>query len=382
MRRVLFILALFLCGPLYGQELTVLPRTGGGGLAVGIDYLWRYNLYEHSRWGLGLSYTAEPWRIVANAGYGLHDHQLKWGVGGRVGVDSCRNGNLYLMAMREYATVGNRYFGGASLADLGGLASFMSLRMSDQLSAIAGYSWSTKAIGGTVDLRIFHGGRLFNNDGLLYRKEGDTIATENGLELRIYLTCGAIKANLLLGRTWPAHKPIAQLLVEDNNNIHFSPFILYLHFQAGITPPNTPYIYMFDLGGTLGSPLYFRNSLLTVAPCQYTANTFILAAPRIGFEEPLFTLTNQLLALGTAPRPFIGLSGVWGRMWGQDEDGRMTYEGLDLQAPSHTVVEAVAGVDGLLRWGLVDYGCALACGFLPAGSQPRWAFMLTAALQQ
>ena len=167
--------------------------------------------------------------------------------------------------------------------------------------------------------------------------------------------------------------------MEDNNTVHLQPFVLHYHTQAGITPPNTPYIYMFNLGGTFGSPLFFRNSLLTARPCEYTANAFALASLRFGLEEPLYSVWNSLFVIGSNPRPFVGLTGACGMMWGQSSDGTLHYESLDLQAPNHGVAEAVVGVDGLVRWGMVDYGCAVACGFHPAA--PRWAWMLTAELK-
>ncbi len=383
-RRLLFILSLLFLGQsLCGQGIPLYRNGSGGGLSLDPDYIWRYNLYEHSRWGLGLTYSSDSdqsWHATANAGYGVHDKQLKWGVGASRLVDARHGGRLYLMATREYAAAGNRQMQWASLTDLGGLASFMSLRMSDQLSATGGYLWYGKGCSSyAVDLRIFRGGRLFDNYGLLYRKDGDTIAPENGLELRLSCHLGGFIGNATIGRTWPAQKTIAQLIVEYNKTFRFSHITLYLHTQAGITPPNTPFIYMFNLGGSLGSPLYFRNSLLTVRPCEYTANAFAIGSLRLGLTKPPFNLWNQLLEIGMYPRPFVGITGAWGMMWGQADDGTLTYEGLDLQAPNHAVAEAIVGIDGILRWGYVDYGTALAVSLLPDRS--RTAILLTAELK-
>lgn len=383
-RRLLFILPLLFLGQsLCCQGIPLYRNGGGGGLFLDPDYIWRYNLYEHSRWGLGLAYSADSeqsWHVVANAGYGLHDKQLKWGLGASIQVDARHDGMLYLMATREYAAAGNRHMQWASLNDIGGLSSFMSLRMSDQLSAIAGYRWYGRDHSFyAVDLRIFRGGRLFDNDGLLYRKDGDVIEPENGLELRFDYTHGGFAADAVVGRTWPAQKTIAQLLVEYNTAFDLSPFTFHIYAQAGVTPPNTPYIYMFDLGGTLGAPLWFRNSLLTVGPCEYTANAFTLGSLRLALAEPLFQAWNSVLVIGTYPRPFVGLTGAWGMMWGQADDGTMTYEGLDLQAPSRAVAEATVGINGLLRWGYVDYGAALAVSLLP--DRTRTAILLTAELK-
>ena len=383
MRRLSAILLFLLIQALHAQVFTVVPNGNGGGLAVDLHYLWRYNLYEHSRWGLGMAYdsdSAQRWHVVANVGYGLRDKQLKWGLGASRLMDSEHGGRFYIIACREYSAAGNRRMQATDITDPGCLASFMSLRMSDQTSVTGGYRWSTPLLAGIVDLRLFCGGRLFNNDGPLYRKDGDTIAPENGIELRLHCAAGGFAAEAVIGTTWPAHKPVAQLLVEYSRTFHLSPFTFHLHAQTGITPPNTPYIYMFDLGGTLGSPLFFRNSLLTIHPCEYTANLFASASSLLRLSSPLFSVYNRVLALGMAPRPFLGIDAEWGMMWGQDGDGRIHYEGLDLQAPCHGVAEAVVGVDGLLRWGVVDYGCAVACGFIPHATSLRWTILLSAEL--
>lgn len=382
-RRLLLILPMLLLGQsLCCQGIPLYRNGSGGGLFLDPDYIWRYNLYEHSRWGLGLVYSADSaqsWHAVANAGYGLHDKQLKWGLGAGRLICPRHNGRLYLMATREYAAAGNRHMQWASIYVLDGLASFMSLRMSDQISAIAGYRWTGRDYSFyVVDMRLFRGGRLFDNNGLLYRKDGDTIAPENGVELRFGYTNGGFNADAIVGRTWPAQKTIAQLLVEYDHTFLLSPFALRLYTQAGVTPPNTPYIYMFDLGGTFGAPLYFRNTMLTIMPCEYTANAFTLGSLRLAFEKPLFQAWNSVLVVGTYPRPFVGVTAAWGMMWGQTDNGTLTYEGLDLQAPNRAVAEAVVGIDGLLRWGYVDYGAALAVSLLPDRS--RTAILLTAGL--
>lgn len=285
------------------------------------------------------------------------------------------------MATREYAAAGNRHMQWGNITDFGGLSSFMSLRMSDQLSAICGYGWRSGYSSMAIDLRLFRGGRLFDNDGLLYRINGDTIAPENGLELRIAYRLGGLAAEALLGRTWPAHKPIAQLLAEYDLTLHNSLFETRCYLQAGITPPNTPYIYMFDFGGTYGSFLYFRNSLLTVRPCEYTANAFVLASLRLRMDRPLYSVWNAMFAVGSNPRPFVGLSAAWGHIWGQDADGCITYEGLDLRSPNSGVAEVVLGVDGLLRWGVVDNGVAFAIRLHPQELQPVFSILLTAELR-
>ena len=389
LRRLLFILPLMFLGQLIcGQEITLHREADGGGLAVDPDYIWRYNLYEHSRWGLGLAYNSDwnsSWRVVANAGYGLRDQQLKWGVGASFLLDSIHDGRLYFMATREYATAGNRSFRYPTITDIGGLASFMSLRMSDQHSVLVGYKWRTKIVDYRTDVRLFRGGRLFDGYGPLYRKDGDSIAPENGLELSFNFISKYFRGNLVMGHTWPAQKPIVQLVGEYDRTFRIGLFDFRCYSQVGATPPNTPYIYMFDLGGSYGSPLFFRETLLTARPVEYTANCFVFGSLRFSLRKPLYNVYSHLFAVGSNPRPFAGLNAVWGDMWRgcvmTMADGSLVYEGLFLQPPDRGVMELFVGIDGLVRWGVADYGVAFALRPWPLeDGKPRCVLLFTAEL--
>ena len=56
----------------------------------------------------------------------------------------------------------------------------------------------------------------------------------------------------------------------------------------------------------------------------------------------------------------MGINGAVGALSGMDAEGRLTHEGLTLQAPHRGVAEAFAGIDGVVRWGVVDWGVAVA----------------------
>ena len=130
------------------------------------------------------------------------------------------------------------------------------------------------------------------------------------------------------------------------------------------TDHHVPYSRMFDLGGSWGSPFYFGSSLLTARPNEFTANLFALFSLRVSTTQPLWKRWDEVWKVGSNPRPFAGIGAAWGLLWRQNGDGRCR-QGIDMQAPNRGLGEAVAGINGLMRWGLVDLGVALAYRITP-----------------
>ena len=89
--------------------------------------------------------------------------------------------------------------------------------------------------------------------------------------------------------------------------------------------------------------------------------------------------------LGIAPRPFIQISGAIGSI---DAEYYAQRDGLtDLQAPSQGIAEGAAGIEGILRWGAVDWGLAIACRLTPhsasynyTNTTDNFRLLLTASL--
>ncbi|MCR5038671.1 MAG: hypothetical protein K6A94_04980 [Bacteroidales bacterium] len=378
---LLFILVVGFVSPAQRLHLPFSGSNDGSNLSFNLDRLWAYNLYEHSRWGVGFDYNhpfsnSNSIELSGYVGYGVQDRQFKGGLG--VVYETKRNA-YYLKASRDYSAAANRRMEATQLQDISNLSGFMSSRMSDNISVILGYQrkWGSTSL--IADANLFYGGRLFDGSGLLYRCNGDVITPENGLELKILFSYKKnLKTKVVVGHTWPSGKPIASLLMQYSRSLSSEHFRTDFFVQGGITPRDVPYIRMFDLGGTFGAPVWFRNVLQTIQPYEYTANAFVLLSLRSGFKEPIFDIYSNLLVLGSRPRPFVGLSAAWGHLWGQDATGFLYYEGLNLIAPSEGLLEATAGIDGLVRWGAVDYGVATSVGLIPRRSTTRWAILLTA----
>lgn len=379
-----------------GQYITLWHNDKGSSLQFNLDRLWSYNLYEHSRWGGGLQWTSAPrkvdgTRIILDGylAYGTQDRQWKGGIGNEIMFGRSPHGlTQYITVWRDYQAVGSRQLSSGRYDDPASLSAFMNRRMSDQAGMVWGYRWRVRGTEHSIEGRMTLGGRLFNNERLLYRILGDTLVEEDAFLLRWLMKLPqGITTQIEAGGTLPQYSLVARLLAQYDHSFDIGAFELHTFMQAGITPPSTPYIYMFDLGGTFGAPLYFRNSLLTARPNEFTANTFAFLSLRFGPSNPLCRLWSPLLQMGTYPVPFVALHAAWGHLWGQRDDGRLAWEGFDLQAPHLGIGEAIAGVDGLFRWGLVDWGVAVAYRLTPpqapyhfTQTQDNLALLVTAAL--
>lgn len=376
MRHTLATALLLMIAASGAAQYVPLMREGKSALYLDLDAVWRYNLYEHSRWGVGLKYThGDSLTLVANAAYGVADRQWKGSVGGNIILPcSHRVGTLYGLLSREYAPAGNRRMEAWKLTDIGSLSSLMDRRMSDQLAALAGYRWRTLRWRYAVDARLFASQRLFDNTRMLYLTADDTLYQEQGAELRIYAaSASGLSAELLCGSVWPGPRPVIQILAQWERRFFTGPLALDIYLQGGMVPPGVPYPYLFDLGGTWGAPLHFRQSLLTARPNEFTASAFTFLSSRWGWRDPLLQWWSSLLQLGCYPRPFVGIDAAWGYLWGQSPEGQMTWEGMEMQSPLYGIAEAVAGVEGLVRWGVVDWGVAVAYRIVPTNAPYHYA---------
>ena len=372
----------------WGQRVTLWHGEGGAKLDFDADRLWNYNGYEHSRWGGGLWLDCAPRHTDGDrlgfelwAGYGLRDHVVKGGLGFEVKFGQSQCGlTQYIYVGRDYVAAASRQMGAQSLLDWGGLSSMLNRRMSDRVMMVWGYRWQTGHTSMAVDATAFAGGRLFDATRLLYRTAGDTIVEEDGAEINWSLrTPAGLAVRTTLAATWPERALTARLLVQYNHIFRFKLLELGLYLQGGITPPKTPYIYMYDLGGTAGVPFLFDRTMLSVGVNEYTANAFGLTDVRLTLRQPLYSLWNGTTRLGSKPRPFVATRAMWGHLWGQDAEGRLAHEGFALQAPHRGVVEAMVGADALLLWGVTKWGVAVAWRLWPE-AQARPAVLFTADL--
>lgn len=367
-KRLLITLLLALPLSLLAQFAKIAGDPRGTALYFDLNRLWSYNLYEQSRWGAGLRLTAHPsgyegrWTAVdVYAGYGYADHQWKGGVKFSTKIDQT---TLYMSVSRDYERAAARQFSTYDITDIGSLSAFLTRRLSDKMMATVGYRRKGRVELG-AEVSAWSGRHLFDGSGLLYLKANDSLPTENGTEVHLSMVWKHLKADAWLGRTWPKAKTIARILAQYEDAYSWQVVKLSWWTQGGLTPPGTPYTRMFDLGGTYDAPILFDHALLTASPNEFTANVFAIGSVRVATARPLWNVWSPYTQTGSHAVPFVQLTAAWGHLWNQDNTGRLDYEDLPLQAPSRGLVETVAGIEGLARIGVVDWGVAAAWRIVP-----------------
>lgn len=322
-------------------------------LSFDLDRLWTYNLYERSRWGGGLKFSLrDSIDMTGYVGYGVRDQQWKGGVGFSAKLPwSHRAGTVYLGLARDYHAAASRRMQQSNITDLGGMSSFMSMFMDDRRMLTAGYRFYTRRATYIVEGRFFEGYRLYDWYGPIYLVDGASPRRSDGWEVSLTMhRRSGFSAEMLVAKrsNW-------RLLLQYDRRFDVGPLDLYTFAQTGICANHASFYYRFDLGGTYGSPLWFRNSMLTLRPYEYVAHRFAFASLRLQLHKPLFSLWNKTFAIGSNPRPMVGVNGVMGGKYTDDWDP-------NAEAPADlrmTAVELMAGVDGIIRWGVADYGVVL-----------------------
>ncbi len=377
MKRSLLIALILAVGfPTGAQHVPLYQNTKTGTtLAFDYDHVWTYNLYERSRWGGGLELTIRDSITISGfVGYGVRDEQWKGGVGASYKLPwSHHGGTASLNVARDYHAAASRRLKASSITDIAGLSGFMTQLMDDRRCVDIAYLFSFGRTTYVVEGSVFRGYKLYDSWlRPLYLVDGAELERSDGYELSVRMYHGAgFSAGAVVTDDFDW-----RLLAQYDRRFGIGPFYLSAFAQAGICGNTAPFYYQFDMGGTYGSPLWFRNSMLTLQPYEYVAQYFTYGSLRLQFKKPLFSLWSKLFAVGTNPRPMVGVSGAWG--------GRYDYGVGELTGGSSealTAVELMAGIDGLIRWGVADYGVAFAVRPWPLdGGEARTAILLTAGL--
>ena len=369
-RKILITLLLLV--PLYSQAqyVRLFGKPTETALYVDLDHVWSYNLYEASRWGLGARLAIHPEILGRRAtyidgyvGYGLRDTKWKGGLGIKLPIT--KKSTVNVSVRRDYEKAASRSLSSYNITNISSLSAFVTRRLCDHLEAIVGYTYGGRWTLG-AEGRIYMGHRLFEGGTLLYAVDGDKLPREDGAVLRLSASDKhGFTAEVILGATWPEVKPVARALAQYDKTSKRKALTTTLFLQGGLTAPGTPYTYMFDLGGTYGAPICFNHTLQTALPNEFTANLFMFVGAKVATTKPLWNFDLREVQLGSHPVPFVQLTAAWGTLWGQDGNGQLFYEWLPLQAPNMGIAEPAAGIEGLLRWGLTDWGIAAAYRLTP-----------------
>lgn len=332
--------------------------------------IYDYNLYEKSRWGLGLQYDINfktekelnamenptGFKTLSFSGYGAYgygDQRFKWGLKADLQGASTKQSHTYLEISHDLTADASRTLSTPDFNILRAPASFMTNFFSDSYRLTLGHSRKiTKRIFESLELRLSRERPLHDDFYLFYPasySELKDLKYNDYIEGLIYVAhTSGWSAQLIVGTTdvTPLN-PFSRLLVQYDHHFYFSFLNLGIFAQAGgVVSNETPYSRMFDLGGTWGSPLLLNHALLTARVNEFTANVFSMVNLKLTTRKPLAEFYNKLLAIGTSPQPFLLCNAAWGYLWEQ----------TNYIAPDRGIAEVGAGIDGLLVWGEIHWG--------------------------
>lgn len=346
-----------------------------------IESAINYNMYEHWRYQADVSWVypnqnsaaakqvKNQWRAKAYAGFTTGDADFKYGATGSVLLSKSKV-KLSVSGFKDMFRAADRNLGTYSLLNPSANTGFVASYFVGVKGAMASAEFSpARKWNVTLGLRQTWEDYRFDAYGLIYptidpsrqtpvlsfsevvaRVEWDSkvILSLRGGHISNYSTNAYLKAILQYKQSY------------FNKSLN-------LFSQVGFATKNAPYSRMFDLGGTGHSGYFFNNTFLTVYPNRFAANTYALASINYTMTKPIWDLEFS------KPKPFAQLNVMWGSLFGQDKYGQMIHDGLYLQSPFQGLLEPAAGIDGILRWGMVDFGIAVAYQLCPANAPYRYA---------
>ena len=380
-----------------------LSHDGGGPLWVDPNRLYDYNQYEKSRWGLGLRWgwdaseidtTRYGWdrlSLAAYTAYGYADQRFKWGVEASLWGNPKLNEQFYINFFHDLTPDASRAISTPSLNILTAPSSLMTRLFSDTYRLTFGHTRKvTKKLTESLEFHLSRERQLYGNGNPYiatpiyptYSELNDMKAYDFA-ELLLYLShssgwsgkveFGVFKTTSLSAQTF------LRTLVQYDRRFPFSFLSLQVFGQGGIVNGSAkiPYSRRFDLGGTWSSPLLLNHSLLTVRPNEFTAMLFSMVNLKLTTTDPLFEFYNNMLAIGTSPHPFLLANAAWGA----------SFDGIIYHAPSEGIAEVGAGIDGILVWGMVNWGFGVVYQLTPESApyhlpdpKDNLTFLFTASL--
>lgn len=360
----------------WAQNVRLTPYRASTALYLNADRLFNYNYYEHVRLETGLSWVipnvaAEhpkfflgQWTLHAYAAYGFLDQGFKYGTS--VQLRPSTSGGLPTSCWLRVSVKDDLEQAGSRL-----LEDYRMTEMSHNNSYVASRFNRVQAVKAEVNMRLIRTletsftlrysreqilfdqtGRLYPNlnpdeNGPFRHYTEGTLRLDYKKNLTVSLTAGAWND----GATHPYARLIGQYTTGDPEEG------LHLWGQAGWASHGTPFSRLYDLSGTGGTPYYFEHTLLTVVPGRFAAELFTHLC--LVYTAPVPLWDTQL----SKPKPFLQLNLLWGQE--AASAGEQIVDGITVQAPYMGLVEPATGFDGLLRWGLLDMGMAVAYQLTP-----------------
>ena len=155
------------------------------------------------------------------------------------------------------------------------------------------------------------------------------------------------------------HVPYLRLLAQYDANLRLPRRgDLIVHLHGGVATPSTPATRLFLLGGTAASRYYYRNSFLTLPAGAFLATAFVQGSVSFVFERPLWNTRQWWAALYSRPFLFVQATAMAASLHSVHAGSAVTP--ILPHAPRGVLAEPAIGLDGLLRWKILDAGVVLA----------------------
>ena len=350
-----------------------------GCINIDLNKLYNYNLYEHSRWGLGLETNDKLSRWMSAGGYfGYGTEDKAWKYGGNLNFyfDHYKNYNLGFAYSQDLEMAGNTSFNKYQLININNNFIYTLNRFQSVRKAEAFYTMPLmRYTSAKLSLSYSRENYLYDNNGLLYPHR-DEVAPGFGsdfaeaalllewkykqerirtpdFEFQVNRSSSYPTIKLLYTRglsLFDADKEFNRLQLEYTQRIVTRNFNLFtIYASAGHVSKNAPYSRMFNVIGTNNINYYFNNAFLTLAPYSFTSTDYANVCLRYNWNKSLWDFKLS------KPQLSFQLNGIIGT-----SRGITTVDGIDIQAPEKGIIEGAICINDLLICNMSKYGIGIA----------------------
>ncbi len=383
LRRFLpLLLTLAAALPAGAQIIRLTHYQAPSALYADMGQLFNYNLYEHARFEAGLTWVQPnisfsgtsvrgflgQWTLSAYGAYGVQDRAFKYGASVQL-----RPGNylhpgkkdlrLRLAFKDDLERAASRRLEDYRMTATSLNSGYLASRFS-RVQALEGKviwkpatHWET-----SVGLRYSREQERFDSTGMIYNSLQPWVNyTEAALRVdytdRDYHPTHRLTLLLQPGVAYPSQpQPYLRLIAQYayGEVDEFGADVgLHLWAQAGYATGKAPTTRRFDVSGTGGTPYYFEHTFLTVPPDRFLSDLFAHLCVKYIAPEPLWK------SLYSNPRPFLQANAAIADL---GVHGGWLHKVADRSSP---LLEPATGFDGILRWGILDMGIAVAYRIIP-----------------
>lgn len=374
LKKWLILLALLPALFVEAQGIRLTKYDAPNAFYLNADCLYDFNMYERSILSLNTIWVspnvnaAQPkkvfgqWSVPVHINYSFGTHELNYGIATQLRLPGQYDVRLILGLHKGMEQAASRQLSSPTILNPSDLTSLTASRY----SGVKGGRFFT-IFSPRRDMDISLGYRLtwedyrFNNAGVLYPaihpEQQAPIHRFSEFIARLNWS-GGITFDLRGGTmhdtaSHPYLRAIAQYERRPKDGG------LGIFAQLGAATQGTPYSRMFDISGTAFAPYFFNNAFLTVRPNTFASHLYAHICLNYTTPMPLWELS------WSKPKPFLQINALWGHLFGQDEQGRLEWDGLSLQSPYKGLLEPATGFSNILRWGLLDMGFAVAYQICP-----------------